>query len=67
VANFGGVMFGVGRNFVVANRVLIDFGGNFSLPLYYVIGEQDERETVFRDLTLRNIAQIYVGLGLLAF
>jgi hypothetical protein len=67
VAEYGGVMFGIGRNFVVANRILIDFGGNFSLPLGYVIGQQDERETIYRDLVLRNLAQIYIGLGVLAF
>ena len=66
-AEYGGIIFGVGRNFVVANRILIDFGGNFSIPLGYVIGQANERETVYRDLVLRNLAQIYVGLGVLAF
>jgi hypothetical protein len=66
-AEYGGIIFGVGRNFVVANRILIDFGGNFSIPLGYVIGQRNERETVYRDLVLRNVAQIYLGLGVLAF
>ena len=68
-ANYGGFILGVGRNFIVANRMIIDFGGNINVPLSYIIGPElsTEKGTVFRDVVLRNLLQVHLGLGVLAF
>ena len=69
-ANYGGFILGIGRNFIVANRMIIDFGGNINVPLNYVIeagGTTTEKGTVFRDIALRNLLQVHLGLGVLAF
>lgn len=67
-AEYGGIILGCGRNFVVANRMLIDFGFNVNVPLA-IPGEitASKTLTVYNDVVLRNLLQIYLGLGVLAF
>lgn len=70
IANYGGFIIGGGRNYIVANRIILDLGCNINVPLGFInflSDEGDEKTTVYRDVALRNLLQIYLGFGVLAF
>lgn len=69
-----GLALGVGRNFVVANRILIDFGldVNISFPPFSFIDQLNENVDVerkynYREYLCRNLLQLHLGIGVLAF
>jgi|GEM_PF-2273487 len=69
-----GLALGVGRNFVVANRILIDFGMdvNISFPPFGFIEQLNEtvdieRKYNYREYLCRNLLQLHLGIGVLAF
>lgn len=64
-AHFGGLMLGTGRNFILANRVVIDFGFVINVPL--AIFPKTEYIEFNKNIMLRNLLQINLGLGVLAF
>ncbi len=69
--NFG-ITGGIGRTFVIARRMTIDFGGNINLMPYFKLnsgkgGEDIVENEARRNMLLRNIWQIYLGIGFLAF
>lgn len=69
-SHYGGVTVGMGRNFVVANRILFDLGFNLNLalPTPDVVAQNgDIKKAAYTDLLLRNIFQLYLGFGVLAF
>ena len=70
IANYGGFIIGGGRNYIVANRLIIDLGCNINVPLGIVNFLTDagtEKVTIYRDVALRNLLQLYLGFGVLAF
>jgi hypothetical protein len=70
IANYGGFIIGGGRNYIVANRIILDLGCNISVPLgiYNLATEMGtEKTTIYRDVALRNLLQLYLGFGVLAF
>ncbi len=75
-AHFAGLTIGMGRNFVVAKRMIIDIGFTLSASPYIIIESGSPygitngtkvTAAVYRDLTLRNLFQLNLGLGGLAF
>lgn len=65
-----GISFGMGRTFVAVKRMVIDVGFNLNIapwPAYIVDGEFTPKRGAYRDLMLRNIFQVHLGLGALAF
>jgi hypothetical protein len=67
-ANIPGIHFGVGRNFIVADRLIIDFGGMLNLDCYATLPTSAfENRITFRDVFFTNLMQLYLGLGVLAF
>ncbi|MDB5282820.1 MAG: hypothetical protein JWO06_1895 [Bacteroidota bacterium] len=67
-AHFGGVILGIGRNFIVANRVIIDFGGEINFPFAVVSKTASlEKRVTYRDVLYNNLMQLYIGVGMLAF
>jgi hypothetical protein len=65
-ASIPGIIFGVGRNFIVADRLIIDFGGNINVACFAPSGPEENKVT-YRDIFFNNLFQLYVGLGVLAF
>ena len=65
--NMGGVVLGIGRTFVVANRVLIDFGCDFNLPVVVFPSASVQQTIAYRDVVFNNMFHVYLGLGVLAF
>lgn len=63
-AHFGGIMLGAGKNFIIAKRLLIDFGFVINMPLTIILKEPKEFNM---DFYLRNLIQINVGFGSLIF
>ncbi len=67
IAHYGGITVGLGRNFVVARYMLIDIGCALSFsPALRNLGGNEEGYMI-RELTLRNLFQLRLGLGFLAF
>lgn len=65
--NFG-VTVGLGRTIVLGRRVLLDYGGNINfMPVFKISGENIVEEEVRQNMLLRNLWQVYVNIGLLAF
>lgn len=65
-----GFSFGMGRTFVAAKRMVIDVGFNINIapwPAYIFGSEWTVKRGAYRDLMLRNIFQVHLGLGALAF
>lgn len=70
IAHYGGITAGMGRNFVVANRLLFDLGFNINiaLPTRDVLAQNgDLKKAAYTDLLLRNLFHLYLGFGVLAF
>lgn len=70
ISHYAGVYFGMGRTFVVANRLLIDLGYdfNFTAPSPSIMnGSGGKYEIAFNEMLLRNLFQLHVGIGVLAF
>lgn len=68
IAHFGGVTVGMGRNFIVARRLVLDLGFTLNIaPVAHIVFDDKERATVYRDVMLRNLLQIHLGFGALAF
>jgi hypothetical protein len=69
VAHFGGITVGMGRNFIVSRRMVIDLGFTLNVaPVPHVVfSDEDDKMAVYRDLMLRNIFQVHLGFGALAF
>ncbi|HLP51800.1 MAG TPA: hypothetical protein VK154_13020, partial [Chitinophagales bacterium] len=66
--HFGGVTVGTGRNFVVAKRMILDLGFTLNIaPVPHLAFDDNSRIGVYRDVVLRNIFQIHLGIGALAF
>ena len=65
-ANIAGLVFGVGRNFIVADRIIIDFGATFNIP-FFVPSDTKETDIVARDVFYTNLFQLHLGIGALAF
>ena len=69
-ANYGGFIIGGGRNYIVGKRLIIDLGCNINVPLGLidpVVDGEGEKGTIYRDVALRNLLQLYLGFGVLAF
>jgi hypothetical protein len=69
-SQWGGISAGLGRNFVVANRILFDLGFtvNVALPSPDAIGQNGEIDkAAYSELLLRNLFQLHLGIGVLAF
>jgi hypothetical protein len=66
-AHIPGIVFGIGRNFIVANRMIIDFGGIINVPCFVPTAPGDRPVVVYRDVVFNNLLQLYVGIGVLAF
>ena len=70
-AHHGGLQVGMGRNFVVAGRMVIDLGMtlNITLPPPNAGGFtiNTVEQAAYADLILRNLFQLHVGIGALAF
>jgi hypothetical protein len=67
IAHYGGLTIGMGRNFVMAKRMLIDLGFTLSFSPYIRIEGEKVELAMYRDLTLRNLFQLHLGIGALAF
>jgi hypothetical protein len=71
VTHTAGILLGTGRTFVVANRIVLDLGANINVSPYIVKVKDSGNEAFFgfaqRELILRNLLQIYLGIGVLAF
>lgn len=69
VSHLPGITLGMGRQYVIANRMLIDVGFNLNFTLYAVRHPlwYADRSAVFREVFGRNVFQVYLGLGALAF
>ncbi len=67
IAHYAGFSFGLGRHFVVARRMLVDLGFTISGSPFYPLNGSEEQQAVYRDLALRNLFQLRLGLGVLAF
>lgn len=67
--HYGGIVFGMGRNFIVANRILFDLGFVFhaTLPPPNQLSGGTTETILYRDVAFRNLFQLHVGIGLLAF
>lgn len=69
-AHYGGAQVGLGRNFIVANRMVVDLGfvANLTVATPGAKSTDHTPEVVaFHDLILRNLFQLHVGIGVLAF
>lgn len=68
IAHHGGIVFGMGRNFVVANRMTVDLGFTFnaSLPAIDFVNDNGELG-LYNEIIFRNFFQLHLGLGILAF
>lgn len=68
-SQYGGITFGMGRNFVIANRLIIDLGFdlNITFPNPTILGGDKVEQAAFNDLLLRNLFQLHLGIGVLAF
>lgn len=62
-AHFGGIMLGAGRNFIVADRVVIDFGFVINVPL--TIFPNYNYAEFNKNIILRNLLQLNLGIGVL--
>lgn len=71
VTHWGGFILGMGRSMVVAKRMVIDVGFNLNIapwPAFVFSGNGDTlKSAAYRELLLRNIFQVYLGFGALAF
>lgn len=72
IAHHMGIHFGMGRNFVVLNRMVIDLGFtlNLTAPNPAIVAESGfggSQRVAYNDLILRNLFQLHLGLGVLAF
>lgn len=68
IAHFGGVTVGMGRNFIVARRIVLDLGFTLNIaPVAHIVFDDKERAGVYRDVMLRNLFQVHLGFGALAF
>jgi hypothetical protein len=68
IAHMGGITVGMGRNYVVARRMLIDIGFCLNLTPYFILdGTRNIKSAAWQQLFFRNLFQINVGLGALAF
>jgi hypothetical protein len=67
IANYAGVTVGLGRNFIVARRMLVDIGFTFSVSPALRNTDGVYEGAVLNDLLLRNLFQLRLGLGFLAF
>jgi hypothetical protein len=65
----GGVTVGIGRNVVIARRMLFDvnFCVNLTPPLREFLDGSKQQEAVWRDLFFRNLVQVNIGFGGLLF
>lgn len=68
-ANFGGITWGMGRNFIVGKRFIIDFGFTLNYSPYLPISRAyDNKKLDIRQNALwRNFFKIYLGFGGLVF
>lgn len=68
IVHFGGITIGMGRNFIVSRRIVIDLGFTLNVaPIAHVAFEDKDRIGVYRDVVLRNLFQVHLGFGALAF
>lgn len=70
ITHWGGFIFGMGRSMVVAKRMVIDVGFNLNIapwPVYVFGDDTTVKASAYRELLLRNIFQVYLGFGALAF
>lgn len=67
-AHMGGITVGLGRNYVVARRMLLDIGFCINVtPFVMIESGQSVKTAVWSNMFFRNLFQINLGMGALAF